>query len=284
MALIDYLNLANNNEPKPEIERKIYHDWTKPSVDYCAECGGKLEYYYSENERLVTLLDCDLYVKNEVYYCPNPKCKTENGKWLTYKSSEVSSIVLPKHTYGNDVLLKIGALRYEEKYVIQKIISNLYDNYGIQIKEAEVYRYTLKYLELFKGFQEKEKQKIRARLENQGGWILGIDGTRSNNSETLYIARDEIHGLTVGAQILRKGNPEDIEKFVSGLIKDYGEPIAAISDAEWGLFSTLKKLLPGIPIQYCQRHFLVNLGKDLMGSDTDVLNKQIGYKIKKKVN
>jgi len=284
MALSEYLNIGNKNEVKDEIERKIHQIRIKPEITHCVKCGEELKFYYSEHERTIILLDCDLIVVNEVYKCPNPKCKSEKGKWLTYKSSEVGTVVLPKHRYGIDVLLKIGDLRFQEKYTLQKIHDYLYRQHGILIEKAEIYRYQLKYLELFQGYQEQRKEKIKEQLLDQGGWILAIDGTRSNKSKTLYIARDEIHGINLDAQILRKGNPEDLEKFISSIIKDYGRPIAAISDAEWGLFSTLKKLLPDIPIQYCQRHFLVNLGDDLMGDYTTIINKEITYKIKKKIN
>lgn len=283
MALTEYLNLKKENEMNFEIERCIYRIETKPVIDYCSNCGEELVFYYSEKPRTITLLDCDLIVINNVYRCPNPECKIEAGKWLKYKNNEIDAIVLPKHMYGNDVLLEIGGLRFQDKYTIQRTIDHLYKKHGILIGEAEVYRYQLKYLELFKGFQDKKKNEIKEQLKMYGGWILAIDGTRSNKSKTLYIARDELHGITLDSQILRKGNPEDLEKFISSIITTYGKPIAAISDAEWGLFSTLKKLLPDIPIQYCQRHFFDNLSKDLMGEYVAIVKKQIEYKIKKKI-
>ncbi|MHA1342122.1 MAG: hypothetical protein ACTSO2_19300 [Promethearchaeota archaeon] len=260
MALTEYLNLGNGNILETEIERIQIHIRTKPIEKQCFKCGQDLKFYYSEHERIITLLDYDLHVVNEVHKCINPECKKRDGKWLTYKSSEAAALTLPKHRYGIDVLLKIGKLRFEDHYKIQRIMEHLYKHHRIQIREAEVYRYQLKYLELFKGFQGKKKRKIKKQLHEQGGWILAIDGTRSNKSKTLYIARDEISSISLDAQILGKGNPEDIEKFVSSLIESYGMPNAVISDAEGGLFSTLKKLLPGIPVQYCQRQkvFLIS--------------------------
>jgi len=283
MALIDYLNLTNDSDSRQDIKRDIFHVTTEPTLNKCIKCDSELKYYYSEKEITIELLDCELHIINNVFRCPNPECKKEDGKWLTYKSSEVGAIVLPKHKYGNDVLLKIGELRFQDKYTIQRTMAYLYKNHGILIDEAEVYRYQLKYLELLKGFQDKRKEGIKEKLKEQGGWILAIDGTRSNKSKTLYIARDEIHGITLNSKILRKGNPEDLREFISSIINDYGKPNAAISDAEWGLFSALKELLPDIPIQYCQRHFLHNLGEDLMDDDTSTIKKLIEYKIKKKL-
>ena len=41
----------------------------------------------------------------------------------------------------------------------------------------------------------------------------------------------------------------------------YGKPIAVISDMQDAFISSVKEVLPDIPHQYCQYHFLKNAGK-----------------------
>ena len=68
-------------------------------------------------------------------------------------------------------------------------------------------------------------------------------------------------------------NKEDWER----VIKLYGKPTGVISDMQPAFIELVKELLPGVPHQYCQYHFLNNAG-ELMEDDYRELGKRIKQK------
>jgi len=282
MLVEQFVKIEQADPVVPKIERPIHFLRLEPELDQCPDCQHKLEFYYSTHPRNITLLTQDLVVKQVVYKCPNPACKIDATHWKTFKSNELLRIVFPRHAYGIDVLLKIGELRFQQKLTLQKVQEQLYTTYGILIEESEVQLYQFKYLALLKETQTENSEVIKEKLECSGGPLWSIDGTSSDKSRTLYICREERHQISLDAQILNKSEVQSLETFISQLIERYGKPAAVVCDDEWGLVSTFHKLQPDTKIQYCQRHFLTNLGDDLMGAQTKTLQQQIDYTIKKK--
>ena len=54
----------------------------------------------------------------------------------------------------------------------------------------------------------------------------------------------------------------------------YGAPIAVISDMQPAIIEAVKNLIPDVPHQYCQFHFIRNAGK-FMNEDYKVLATEI---------
>lgn len=154
-------------------------------------------------------------------------------------------------------ILYIGILRYEEHKKYDEIIEKL-EKGGISISKGEVFNLCLSFESLIRGWQEERIEEIKDRLDR---YILSVDGTYSYKGKTLYIFRDYITGLVLYAETTEKDDKAHIKPLFEKVIQMYGKPIAVISDMQDAFISSVKELLPDIPHQYCQYHFLKNAGK-----------------------
>ena len=67
-------------------------------------------------------------------------------------------------------------------------------------------------------------------------------------------------------------------EFLEEIFQKFGRPDFLIGDGERGLIGAVRKFYLDIPFQYCQQHFLKNMGKALM----EDLIKKLNSVLKKK--
>ena len=91
--------------------------------------------------------------------------------------------------------------------------------------------------------------------------MLSIDGTYSYKDETLYIFRSYEQGLVLYAATIEKNDTAHFQPLLEKVVGMYGAPMAVISDMQPAIIEAVKNVIPGVPHQYCQFHFLQNAGK-----------------------
>ena len=96
-------------------------------------------------------------------------------------------------------------------------------------------------------------QEIKEKL---GKYILSIDGTYSYRGKTLYIFRSYENGVVLYANTTEKDDAPHLQPLFEKVVEMYGLPMAVISDMQPAIIESVKNVMPGIPHQYCQYHFL----------------------------
>jgi hypothetical protein len=145
---------------------------------------------------------------------------------------------------------------------------------GIKISMGELTNLTRTFESLLKGWHDERIQEIREKL---GKYVLSIDGTYSYKDETLYIFRSYEQGLILYAATAEKDDTAHFQPLLEKVLEMYGAPMAVISDMQPAIIEAVKNVIPGVPHQYCQFHFIRNAGKFMDGD-----YKALGTEIKKK--
>ena len=70
-------------------------------------------------------------------------------------------------------------------------------------------------------------------------------------------------------------NYNNIRNVLANVKKRFGTPSGSISDMKAGIREALKDLFPGMPVEICLIHFLMDTERDLM----EILHTEIGITI-----
>ena len=223
------------------------------SMERCPFCGSELRRKYNANPRRLITLDGEYSVLERVSRCSNRECP---GYERSFRAEELQAIILPRKIFSLDVIMYIGTLRYEEHKTYEEIKEDL-GKKGIKISMGELTNLTVTFESLIKGWHEEHIREIKEKL---GEYILSIDGTYSYRGKTLYIFRSYENGVVLYANTTEKDDAPHLQPLFEKVVEMYGLPMAVISDMQPAIIESVKNVMPGIPHQYCQYHFLKNAG------------------------
>ena len=248
----------------------------EPEIERCLYCNEVLKSYYTSHVKPVIRLDGKICVQSKVTICRNPDCP----EYLKFKSKpmEIKKLFLPRMTYGIDVVVKIGYLFDVKHKNGPEIHEKLKKNFGLWIPLSEIYEIYYKYEALLAGMNEERIKEVKKRFQEQGGYILTVDGTSSGGSAILIIIRDNISDEVLLARVVDSESYLNLKPLIEEVIKMFGKPIAVISDMKPGILKVVRELIPGVKHQYCHRHFLDNVGNGLLKEPYDELKKTLKKK------
>lgn len=253
----------------------------QPEYEKCPICGQKLVKKYNTNEKTVITLKGKLVCWERVLKCRNKEC---TGNSMSFHSAEFKSLNLEGMTLGIDVLALEGELRFEDHKTIDEILASL-SEHGVHITDAAVSKHLDKYLALISGYHKGKIERIRQGLIKQGGYVLQIDGTVSVKTKTLYIFRDNISGAVLYAT-LAGDDKDDVKPLIQHVHDNFGIPLGVVSDMQDAIIGSVAEVFPGVPHQYCQYHFLKNVGNAILKEKhqqlgTMIRNKEVKKEIEK---
>jgi hypothetical protein len=243
----------------------------KPEIQNCPVCERFLSRKYSTHPRTVFRLHETITSSEHVMQCNNKKC-SNRGK--PFRSAKLQSIVLPHMTYGIDVIAKAGELRFYNHLTLEEVIEE-FSKLDLKISLGEMKFVTDKFLSLIAGVNEEKIPEIHKNLE-KNGFVLSIDGTISIKGKTLYIFRDNVSNTILYSEISELNDTGHMESLLRNVVNRFGVPLAIISDMQQSIIESVKIVLPGVMHQYCQSHFLRNVGDAL----TKELHQDLGKQMK----
>jgi len=262
-SLIDFIKDEFVPEPKT-IPERIKKDIKLDLEDmFCWFCGHPLKYHYLSKTRPLITLKYDILLRVVHKKCVNEECVAFASKRRFYNSS-LDLYMLPKKMYALDVILLIGHLIQQENKTEEEVVKYLLEEHGIIISQPSVNNYKRIAMALGEALIMGNAEKIKRGLDDLSFRVYSIDGLSSNKSRTLFVIRDLISGTILGSALLDKHDTETIHNFMETIFQKFGTPDYMVGDGERGLIGAVRKYYSHIPYQYCQRHFLDNLGKVLM--------------------
>jgi hypothetical protein len=247
------------------------------NMERCPFCGSALRRKYNANPRRFITLDGEYYVLERVSRCSNRECP---GYEKSFRAENLQAIILPRKIFSLDVIMYIGTLRYEEHKTYDEIREALRKK-GIKISMGELTNLTMTFESLIKGWHEEHVQEIKEKL---GEYVLSIDGTYSYKGKTLYIFRSHENGVVLYANTTERDDVPHFQPLLEKVVELYGRPIAVISDMQSAIIESVKSVMPDIPHQYCEYHFIRNAGgfmeKEYKELGTAIKNKEVPAKTK----
>ena len=197
--------------------------------------------------------------------CPDETCP---GAHLRLLSAQAQSIASPGSTYGYDVVVRIGWLRYQARATYTEIHRELAAH--VRISESHIrYLYQHLYLPLLACHERQHRDRLAQIAEAQGGLIIALDGLAPQGGEPqIWFIRELTSGLTLRSGWLSKQDQLTFEAFLRPLKQLKWPILAVLSDKQTGLMPAVKTVFPKSHYQFCQAHYLRNLAAPLADTDS----------------
>jgi len=243
-------------------ERLIY----QPELLTCPHCGDLLVMSnYLVWDKTVQTLDRVLSVASRPGRCPHATCAGSNMRLL---SAQAQSIAIPGSTYGYDVLVRIGWLRYQYRATYREIHTELASHVRISASHVR-YLYQQVYLPLLACHERQHRDALAQIAKTQGGLIIALDGLAPQGGEPqIWFIRELTSGLTLRSGWLSQQDQPTFEAFLRPLKALEWPILAVLSDKQTGLMPAVATVLPASRYQFCQAHYLRNLAEPLAEADS----------------
>ena len=245
---------------RPPITRTLN---LEPLSRTCSSCGGTLWAGY-DAARTITTLDHVTRLTLSVRRCHNPACPRHRKP---IRPEEEGAWALPNGEFGLDVIALIGSLRYREHRSVPEIHRALQERH-VAIAQRTV-TYLLERYEELLALRLTDHRRLKDILTQQGHVILALDGLQPfKTHDVLWVLRDTLSGEVLLARSLGSARHEDL----AGLLREVKDALpvpikGGISDAQRPIRLAVQKVLPGVPHQLCQFHYLKEAGKPIVEAD-----------------
>jgi hypothetical protein len=214
--------------------------------------------------RTVATLEGLCHLTLKVRRCETPACPLYHQP---YRPEDESAVALPHGEFGLDVIALIGALRYTQHRSVPEMHRDLCGR-GVRIAERTVTDLLQRYEELV-ALRLGDQKRLHERLAQQGRVILAIDGLQPDvGHEVLWILRDCLSGEVLLARSLLSATEADLAGLLHEVQQALPVPISAvISDGQHSLRNAVQQVLPAVPHQLCQFHYLRDAAQPLYEAD-----------------
>ncbi len=235
----------------------------QPLGQQCPACGRRLWVDY-RNRRTVATLDGLVGLVLDIRRCHNEQCPRYRRP---YRPEAEGRYALPQHEFGLDIIALVGALRYAEHRSVPEIHRHLVGR-GLGIAERTVTNLLDRYDELL-AVTLTDDRRLRTLLAAQGRVILAIDGLQPDvGHEILWVLRDCLSGEVLLARSLLSACQSDLAELVRRVRDGLSVPIqGVISDGEHPIRKAVAEVLPGVPHQLCQFHYLREAARPIYEAD-----------------
>jgi Transposase, Mutator family len=242
----------------PDRERVL-----RPACQLCPACGLPMRIRY-ENHRTLVTLSGSVRLRLKIRWCETLNCARYHKP---YRPEAEGALALPQHEFGLDIIALVGALRHREHRSVPEIHAHLTAR-GVAIAERSVTNLLDRYDELL-ATRLMERRPLQRLLAQQGRVILALDGVQPDvGHEVLWVIRDCLSGLIVLARSLLSGRAQDLAVLLREAVDAVGVPvIGVISDGQTSIRQAVAQVLPGVPHQLCQFHFLREAAHPIFEAD-----------------
>jgi hypothetical protein len=170
--------------------------------------------------------------------------------------------------YGLDVVLAVGAMRFQERRSVPEIHVALRRRHSaLEISERQVTRLLNDYTAIAEASTRDERTLVAA-LGGRREVTISLDGLQPDQGkDTLWLVRD----LETGLPLASITHPSVTHVELAGLLRSVGarglKITGVVSDGQDCVVKAVRGALPGVPHQVCQVHFLKNMAKPLLEKD-----------------
>ena len=217
-----------------------------------------------ENHRTLVTLTGSVRLRLKIRWCETIGCARFHRP---YRPEAEGALALPQHEFGLDIIALVGALRHREHRSVPEIHAALTAR-SVAIAERSVTNLLDRYDELL-ATRLMERHPLQRLLAKQGRVILALDGLQPDvGHEVLWVIRDCLSGIIVLARSLLSGRAQDLAVLLREAVEAVGVPVVGvISDGQTSIRQAVAEVLPGVPHQLCQFHFLREAAHPIFEAD-----------------
>lgn len=235
-----------------------------PEVDGCLECGGPLRPDHAVWRKYLTTLEGTSHITNVGCYCRNPACAQAHR---VYRSAVADSLSLRGFTYGLDVVVWVGQLRWQHQRTRGEIHQAVRAR-GIAICEREVQHLYDTYAVLLQQSLPERMTERRDQFLAQGGMLISLDGIQPEKGNAcLWVVREVLTGTVLMARTLEVSDTAAIQALLAP-VNAFGIPLlGVVSDGYKPIRLAVAALWPAVHHQVCQFHFLKDIAMPTTNAD-----------------
>jgi uncharacterized protein YbaR (Trm112 family) len=256
---IDSLSLGNVFTQPPVV-------YFKTAKDFCPKCQAKLKVHHTDTRKVYSLHIGVFNAHRTFLYCPD--CST------VYPAEEFKKIVPPYSNVGYDVIVFIGRLIFDEHHTLMETVAAL-ESRNIPVSSSEVAYLAQKFIIYLSILHQEAVLRLKMHIEQNGGYILHIDGTSEGASPHLISAIDEVSNFVLANVKVPGESKEQVVPFLKEIKEQYGGPLAVSSDMGRAFLSAISEVFPDKPNYICHFHFLRDIGKDLLEKEYSIIRNKL---------
>jgi Transposase, Mutator family len=217
-----------------------------------------------ENRRTLVTLSGTVRLRLKVRRCEVTGCARSHRP---YRPESEGALALPQHEFGLDIVALVGALRHRDHRSVPEIHAALRQR-GVRIAERSVTNLLDRYDELL-ATALTDGSRLQGLLAEQGRIILALDGLQPDvGHEVLWVLRDCLSGTVLLARSLLSATAQDLAALLREVVAAVGVSVAGvISDGQPSIRKAVAQVLPGVPHQLCQFHFLREAARPVFEAD-----------------
>jgi hypothetical protein len=233
---------------------KVVKRFYRPEIDKCPECQKSLKRAVTISQRVVVTLSGVIKMTHGGYRCANPECSLRGR---TYRSAKADALVLPRMTFGLDIVMLAGKLHLGKHQTLDEVHQEL-GSLGVSISRREVaYLFDAFDMVLRSASDAAQDREWMDEVGKNGGIIVSIDGMKPDGgNETIYLVRDALTGRLLNAENVRESGVSRLKQVLSPVLVLNVKVLGTISDAQKEEVIALEELWPDAPHQTCQFHAL----------------------------
>ena len=237
-----------------------------PEHEICQQCERKLQVYKTHTRSIVTLQYGCIEAHETVLCCPTDHTG-HDGERRLYRSEFLAQLVAPRHTYGFDVLAKVGVLRFLGCRQRLEIQEELQSSYRLLIPEGTIEELIRRFMDAIRALHEERVPQLRKNVEVSGKYVLHVDGTCEEGSQVHFACLAGPEAMVLWSEKIESENAVQIRGVLKEVDKRFGKPAATVEDLSVPIANAVLEQWPGLPIFYCHQHFLSDIGEDLLRDD-----------------
>jgi hypothetical protein len=250
----------SRDHPRPKAASEIR---LEPLDELCRGCARRLWVAYHRT-RTVATLDGLVRLRLVIRRCTNAECEFYGH---SHQPEEEGAFALPQGEFGLDVIALVGALRHAHHRSVPEIHRELLGR-GVAVSERTVTNLLDRYEELV-SLRLSDRARLREKLGEQGRVILALDGLQPDvGHEVLWVVRECLSGEILLARSLLSATEESLRVLLGEVVAGLEVPVlGVVSDGQHPIRRAVAGVLPGVPHQLCQFHYLREAAKEVYEAD-----------------
>jgi hypothetical protein len=250
----------SRDHPRPKAASEVR---LEPLDELCRGCARRLWVAYHRT-RTVATLDGLVRLRLVIRRCTNAECEFYGH---SHQPEEEGAFALPQGEFGLDVIALVGALRHAHHRSVPEIHRELLGR-SVAVSERTVTNLLDRYEELV-SLRLSDRARLREKLGEQGRVVLALDGLQPDvGHEVLWVVRECLSGEILLARSLLSATEESLRGLLGEVVAGLEVPVAGVvSDGQHPIRRAVAGVLPRVPHQLCQFHYLREAAKEVYEAD-----------------
>lgn len=221
----------------------------------CEHCQSPLRRQRTSTHYPVGLLLGQPRVRSVQKQCP--ECRR------IYRDEEYPELV-PRHgNHAFDLIVEIGLasfLRHRQNGEIQQ---ELDARWGLRLSCSTIREQAQSFLDYLAATHQAHVAQLRERLQQDGGYVLHVDGTCEAGTDIIFNAVAGNRGWTLAGCKMATEDTAQIQGLLRRCVEWFGLPLALVRDLSPQIEAAHQQVMAGVPDLICHYHFLENVGTKL---------------------